>query len=131
MKSNVNDRINFARRTKYSLMNSGYHGTNGLSPDLQDLCSPAPVTCIRARDSATQQDSYRFSGNIPKEQPKNHTIATENDSYCCSLPAHYENMFVQYAAISKSGKNDNFRMKIVIFIFAQNIDRGYTLEPPH
>ena len=31
-------------------------------PDLQDLCSPATV--IRARDSATQQDSYRFSGEI-------------------------------------------------------------------
>ena len=29
---NVNDRIKSARRTKYSLMNSGYHGTNGLSP---------------------------------------------------------------------------------------------------
>ena len=28
---NVNDRIKFARRTKYSLMNSGYHGTDGLS----------------------------------------------------------------------------------------------------
>ena len=29
---NVNDRIKSARRTKYSLMDSGYHGTNGLSP---------------------------------------------------------------------------------------------------
>ena len=29
---NLNERIKPARRTKYSLMNSGYHGTNGLSP---------------------------------------------------------------------------------------------------
>ena len=29
---NINDRIESARRTKYSLMNSGYRGTNGLSP---------------------------------------------------------------------------------------------------
>ena len=37
---------------------------------------------------------------------------------------HYENMSVQYEAISKSGKNDIFRCKKVTFflIFAQNID---------
>ncbi|MCG8113153.1 MAG: reverse transcriptase family protein [Candidatus Thiodiazotropha taylori] len=29
---NIGDRIKLARRTKYALMNSGYHGTNGLSP---------------------------------------------------------------------------------------------------
>ena len=29
---NINERIKSARRTKYSLMNSRYHGTNGLSP---------------------------------------------------------------------------------------------------
>ena len=35
------------------------------------------------------------------------------------------------AAISKSGKNDNFQMKNcdIFLIFAQNIDHGYTLEP--
>ena len=45
---------------------------------------------------------------------------------------HYEITSVQYEAISKSGKNDFFRCKNVIFflIFAQNIDCGYTLEPP-
>ena len=31
---NINERIKSARRTKYSLMNSGYHGTNGLSPTM-------------------------------------------------------------------------------------------------
>ena len=36
---------------------------------------------------------------------------------------------MQYEAISKSGKNDIFRCKNVIFFltFAQNIDCGYTL----
>ena len=29
---NISERIKSAGRTKYSLMNSGYHGTNGLSP---------------------------------------------------------------------------------------------------
>ena len=45
---------------------------------------------------------------------------------------HYENMSVQYETISKSGKNDIFRSKNATFflIFAQNIDCGYTLEPP-
>ena len=37
------------------------------------------------------------------------------------------------AAISKSTKNDNFQMKNcdIFLIFAQNIDRRYTLEPSH
>ena len=42
-------------------------------------------------------------------------------------------MFVQYAAISKSEKNDHFGMKNgdIFLIFVQNIDCGYMLEPPH
>ena len=45
---------------------------------------------------------------------------------------HYANMSVQYTAIFHGCKNDNFQMKIFDFflIFAQNIDCGYTLEPP-
>ena len=46
---------------------------------------------------------------------------------------HYENMSMQYTAFFHGSKNeksldiffDNF------LIFAQNIDCGYTLEPPH
>ena len=39
---------------------------------------------------------------------------------------------VQYSAIFKNCKNDNFQKKNCDFllIFAQNIDCGYTLEPP-
>ena len=45
---------------------------------------------------------------------------------------HYANMSVQYTAIFHGCKNDNFQMKIFdsFLIFAQNIDCGYTLEPP-
>ena len=45
---------------------------------------------------------------------------------------HYENMPMQYTAIFHGCKNDNFQMKNcnIFFIFAQNIDRGYMLEPP-
>ena len=41
-------------------------------------------------------------------------------------------MSVQYTAIFHACKNDNFQMKIcdIFLIFAQNIDCGYTLEPP-
>ena len=46
---------------------------------------------------------------------------------------HNANMSVQYTAIFHGCKNDNFQMKCfdVFLIFAQNIDCGYTLEPPH
>ena len=36
---------------------------------------------------------------------------------------------MQYTVIFHSCKNDNFQMKNCD-IFAQNIDHGYTLEPP-
>ena len=43
---------------------------------------------------------------------------------------HYENTPMQYTAIFHSCKNNNFHMKNcdIFLIFAQNIDRGYTLE---
>ena len=46
---------------------------------------------------------------------------------------HYANMSVQYTAIFHGCKNGNFQMKTceIFLIFVQNIDRGYTLEPPH
>ena len=45
---------------------------------------------------------------------------------------HYKNMPMQYTAIFHGRKNDNFQMKNCdsFLIFAQNIDCGYTLEPP-
>ena len=45
---------------------------------------------------------------------------------------HYANMSVQDTAIFHGCKNDNFQMIFfyIFLIFAQNIDCGYTLEPP-
>ena len=46
---------------------------------------------------------------------------------------HYENTPMQCTGIFHGRKNDNFQMKNddIFLIFAQNIDCGYTLEPPH
>ena len=48
------------------------------------------------------------------------------------LRYHYENTPMQYTAIFHGCKNVHFQMKIfnIFLIFAQNIDCGYTLEPP-
>ena len=45
---------------------------------------------------------------------------------------HYENIPIQIYRKSHLQKLKNFRQKILIFflIFAQNIDCGYSLEPP-
>ena len=61
-------------------------------------------------------------------------IATKLFLYCLHLRGlHYANTPMQYTAIFHCCKNDNFQMKNcdIFFIFAQNIDRGYTLEPSH
>ena len=42
---------------------------------------------------------------------------------------HYENMPMQYTEIFKVVKNSVENL-IIFLIFAQNIDCGYTLEPP-
>ena len=42
---------------------------------------------------------------------------------------HYENMPMQCTEIFKVVKNEIFKW-IFFYIFAQNIDYGYTIEPP-
>ena len=46
---------------------------------------------------------------------------------------HYANTPMQDTAIFHSCKNVNFQMKFfnIFLIFAQNIDCGFTIEPPH
>ena len=46
---------------------------------------------------------------------------------------HYAKMSVQYTAIYHGYKNNYFQMKLcnIFHNFAQHIDCGYTLEPPH
>ena len=45
---------------------------------------------------------------------------------------HYENTPMRHTAIFHGCKIDNFRLILFYYfhIFAQNIDCGYTLEPP-
>ena len=52
---------------------------------------------------------------------------------CSFLRGHYTNTPMIFTAIFLSCKNDNFQMKNcdIFLIFAQNIDLGYKLEPPH
>ena len=49
-----------------------------------------------------------------------------------SLLIQSENMPIQYTVIFIAVKNENFQWKYfdIFLIFAQNIDCGYTLEPP-
>ena len=56
----------------------------------------------------------------------------DDDDAAADDDNHYANMSVQYTAIFHGCKNDNFQMKFfyIFLIFAQNIDCGYTLEPP-
>ena len=51
---------------------------------------------------------------------------------CFSLCTHYENLPMQYTKIFSPVKIENFHDIIfaIFHIFAQNIDCGYTLEPP-
>ena len=50
-----------------------------------------------------------------------------------NFTGHYANTPMQYTALFHGCKNVNFQMKNhnIFLIFAQNIDCGYTLEPPH
>ena len=46
--------------------------------------------------------------------------------------SHYENLLMQYTEKIFGRKNENFQCTNfdIFLIFAQNIDCGYTLEPP-
>ena len=48
------------------------------------------------------------------------------------MQSHYENLPMQYTVMFFQQKNRKFHWKIfdIFLIFAQNIDCGYTLEPP-
>ena len=64
--------------------------------------------------------------------PKSCLGAKDNKNSVSPVIPHYANMPVQYTAIFHGCKNDNFQMNFfdIFLIFAQNIDCGYTLEPP-
>ena len=86
------------------------------------------------------------SGLGNKETTLSDKLLKDAPCYICNslfsenvlLPAlmkriHYANTPMQYTAIFHGCKNVNFQMKnfSIFLIFAQNVDCGYTLEPPH
>ena len=60
------------------------------------------------------------------------SVCGTNREYKEHTVLHYENTPMQNTVIFHICKNDNFLMKNcdIFLIFAQNIDCGYTLEPP-
>ena len=58
--------------------------------------------------------------------------AVSNANRSIFVNCHYENTPIKYTVIFHGCKNDYFQMKKcdIFLVFAQNIDRGYTLEPP-
>ena len=77
--------------------------------------------------SETPKTSFLIMRLISSAQEKGKD-STETDM----SNKHYSNISVQYTAIFYSCKNDNFQIKFfdVFLIFAQNMDCGYSLEPP-
>ena len=67
--------------------------------------------------------------NLDKSRMKHGRLLNKNICVNCN---HYANMSVQYTTIFHGCKNDNFQMIFfyIFLIFAQNINCGYTLEPP-
>ena len=61
-----------------------------------------------------------------------HAYTIYDDFYGCQKD-HYDKTPIQYTVIFHGCKNDYFQMKNcdIFLIFAQNIDRGNKLEPPH
>ena len=73
---------------------------------------------------------YRRGGKRGSSTPL--SIPTYMHHYYNVAKLHYKNMPMQHTAIFHGSKNDHFHLKFFYYfrIFAQNIDRGYTLEPP-
>ena len=71
--------------------------------------------------------------NMDIQLSSKHTRMTPIRPMCTNATLfHYENTSMQYTAIFHGCKNVHFQMNIfnIFLIFAQNIDFGYTLEPP-
>ena len=85
---NVNDRIKSARRTKYSLMNSGYHGTNSLSPVMSFQTYKTYVLPQLLYGLEILPLNKKHIASLEK-QLENHLITPGKDSHCSSVPASW------------------------------------------
>ena len=66
----------------------------------------------------------------PLDPPMTDSTSVEASQYFSS---HYENLPMQYTEIFLALKIEHFQLNFffaIFLIFAQNIDCGYTLEPP-
>ena len=97
------------------------------------------VFCICKIKGADQLCGYRISNFVFATQIVQSLYflnlkfhVSNNFLWPYSPVCHYENTPMQYTAIFHGCKNVYFQMKFSNFflIFAQNIDCGYTLEPP-
>ena len=77
------------------------------------------------------KDSERTAQNAFLSEPSVCIIKLYHDR-AKIMAFHYANTPMQYTAIFHDCKNVNFQLNIFDYfhIFAQNIDCGYTLEPP-
>ena len=87
-------------------------------------------TCYNNSERKKSRQEFVFV-HLDKRYRKTHTQATSGKKSNCIL--HYANTPMQYTAIFHAYKNVHFQMKKynIFLIFAQNIDCGYTLQPPH
>ena len=65
--------------------------------------------------------------------PVDSTFIVEFSPLCRRETSHYENTPIKIYRQFFHPKNENFKIKIfdIFLISAQNIDYGYSLEPPH
>ena len=83
--------------------------------------------CTKFQDPRSSSSWEIFDGKISLQ------TQTDGKSKNYIPPIYFVYRGYKYTAIFHGYKNGNFQMKKcdILLIFAQNIDRGYTLEPPH
>ena len=95
-------------------------------------------TIVHLFDPVDIETVYRSDDKIPQRHAF-HMLEMYNkrakhvQGLLTRLVSHYYNTPLQYTACFQGFEDDNFQMKNCdIFLnFAQNIDRGYSLEAPH
>ena len=85
--------------------------------------------------SSTSSPKIKQKGKSSTSSPKIKQKGKSSTSYVPEnliFASHYENLPMQYTEIFLALKIENFQLKKfdIFLIFAQNIDCGYTLEPP-
>ena len=144
----VNDMI----RTQYdsiveltvnlTTFNTESYATTTRLSDLEAKANEFEATVADQDGRIGQLESVHLSNSLLNQEQKTQLNELENeinktwtaiqDFSSGSTGIHYINVPMQYTTIFHGCKNDNFQLKLLDYfhIFAQNIDCGYTLEPP-